>query len=72
MVRLVTTIAKDKCELQTEIDTTNLQYTAFRENMTLAIEHRSEENRVSPCFTNTLLAARTCVKFVMLGIFSKN
>lgn len=39
--------------------------------MTLAIEHKSEENSISPCFTNTLLAARTYVKFVMLGKFSK-
>lgn len=58
VVRLVTAIATDKYELQTEIETTNLQYTAFRENMTLAIEHKTEENRVSPCLTNTLLAER--------------
>lgn len=69
MVSLVTTtdIATDKCELQTEIDATTLQYTAFREHMTLAIQHKTEEKSVSPCFTNPLLSARTCVKFIMLG-----
>lgn len=73
MARLTTTtIATDKCELQAEMDTTNLQYTAFRDKMTLAIEHKSEENSISSCFTNTLRAARTCVKFLMLGKFSKN
>lgn len=44
MIRLVTTdIATDKCELQTERKTTNVQYVAFREHMTLAIENKSEE-----------------------------
>lgn len=73
MVRLVTTtdIATDKCELQSEIDAANLQYTALRENMTLAIEPKSEESSVSPCFTNPLLGAGVCVKFLMLGKLSK-
>lgn len=44
MIKLVTTdIATDKCELQSERKTTNLQYIAFREHTTLAIENKSEE-----------------------------
>lgn len=44
VIKLVTTdIATDKCELQSERKTTNLQYIAFREHTTLAIENKSEE-----------------------------
>lgn len=40
--------------------------------MTLAFEHKSEENSVGPCFTCPLLVTGTCTKFLILGKLSKN